>query len=168
MKIWHIISIIVIIGVLGFVTYPIMNENQDIKRENSKLNSDIEILNQKLVKVADTQKRTKAENDQILKKIPLDSEQENLIQDLQKISKRSGFKFNNLKFSKNQNSDFGLPELKVSFSTEGNKKSLRNFLLLIENNERFLSMENLDIQAKEDGRSQSVSFGVSINAFYQQ
>ncbi|MCK5460553.1 type 4a pilus biogenesis protein PilO [Candidatus Gracilibacteria bacterium] len=133
----------------------------------------LEILRDEKIKELQTlseKKETLLDNDnqEILKKIPLTLEQENLIRDLTKISKETGFYFTSLSFGKGRNADVNAPQINLNFSVEGRLDKVQPFLSRIENNERFLGMNDLDLNIKDKNGLKIASFSVSLYAFAQE
>ncbi|MCF7917422.1 type II secretion system protein M [Candidatus Gracilibacteria bacterium] len=112
-------------------------------------------------------KSAQQENKSLLSQIPVENEQEKIMQFLKQISLKTGFGFTSLQFSKGKNSEVGLPELSIRFSTTGRKEKIKDFLVAIENSPRFLGMDNLNITTTRENGSLSVQFGVSLYSFFQ-
>lgn len=168
MKAWHIIVLIASGVLFGFVTQPMGEDVKSLKNQTSKLSEEIQTINTQLQEITRIQREEQNQQQELARRIPLQNQQENLIRDIQSIRTKSGFGYESISFRKGKNPVLGLPELKISFSTEGNKQNLLSFLELIEENERFLGMENLSITTRQEGSTPVVSFSVSLYAFYQQ
>ncbi|MDH3324720.1 MAG: type 4a pilus biogenesis protein PilO [Candidatus Peregrinibacteria bacterium] len=167
MKTWKILMIVLTIAILGFVTQPEFEKFQNLNSEKEKL---VKIKKDKIaelqkLKAIETEIIETARND--LNQIPVEIDQENLIKDMLRITRKTGFPFSGLNFSKGMNSKLNIPQVSISFSTKGEKGKLLEFLREIENNERFLGMENFSISTEQDGIKRMVSLGVSLFAFYQ-
>ena len=111
------------------------------------------------------EKLKQAENQNPAVQIPPTREQAILIRDLQAISQKTGFIFKSLNFGKGVNPDVGAEQTTISFSVLGLKEQAPLFLKNIEENERFLSMETLNVaQADRDG-APLVQMTVTLHAF---
>lgn len=168
MKTWQIIVIVASLVGFGLYVPPVREDVVQMRAENKDLENQIQELNHQLHEVDRIGREAPEKKDQLVRRIPLDNEQEKLIQDIENITLRTGFSYDGLSFSKGKNPVLGLPELKISFSTQGNKANLIRFLEALENNERFLGLETLSISTREENNVQMVSFGVALYAFYQQ
>lgn len=168
MKAWHILIFIASFLVFGFFTRPKIEAATALRAENKHLEAQIQEINTQLQSINRLQKESIDNKTQLIKQIPLLNEQENLMKDIQTLTARNGFSFTALSFTKGLNPALGIPEIRISFATEGNKKNLIPFLRAIEDNERFLGLESLSIKTHQQGSAQTVQFSVSLYAFYQQ
>ncbi len=166
MKTWKILLIVITAGITGFATVPFYKEYKvlNTKLDQLQKNRDKKIEEQK--ELAKIKKEIENDKKNFLTKIPAEVEQEKLIMDLLSIATKTGFGFSDLSFSQGKNAKLGIPQINISFSTEGNKNQLIDFLKNIEENERFMGMENFSITTSKDDK-QSVSLGVSLYAYFQ-
>ena len=168
MKAWHIVVIILSLLCLGMYTQPLMKQTKDLQAKKQNLEIEFKSMNTQLNKIKETQIKKEQAEINFAQQIPLFNEQEKLLQTIQTITLKNGFSFQSVSFTKGQNPVLGIPEIKISFLTEGNKKNLIKFLESIEKNKRFLGMESLNINTHEEGGEPIVSFNVSLYGFYQK
>lgn len=168
MKSWSILLLISGVLIFGLYTNPTRKEVSQIQSQAQTLENTLNELNAQLQEIERIQKESAATKETFVRRIPLKNEQESLIKDIHSLTLRHGFSADTISFTKGQNPTLKIPEMKISFSTKGNKTNLIPFLKSIESNERFLGLENLSITAMQEGTSTNVQFGVSLYAFYQQ
>lgn len=165
-KFWLSLSIV---PIFGFWIFPSLKVVKSQKQEISKLET---IKDDKIKTLKSLEEKKdqipEASEKEILKKIPLTLEQENLIRDIYKISEKTGFKFTALGFGKGKNSEVEAAQMKINFSVEGRLSLLKQFLLKIEQNERFLGMETFNIGINEKNGIRIVNLSVSLYAFAQK
>ncbi|HEY5714120.1 MAG TPA: type 4a pilus biogenesis protein PilO, partial [Candidatus Gracilibacteria bacterium] len=102
-------------------------------------------------------------------RIPPQNEQENLIRDIQKISKDTGFAFQGLGFAQSFNADMNVPQLVVNFNVRGAYAQLFAFLRSVEQNPRLLGMNNIRLTMSEDrDLGRQVSTDLAVYALYQE
>lgn len=169
MKNWKFWLSLSIIPLFGFWIFPTLKVVESHKKEVSKLET-IKSEKIKILKSLEAKKEElpTEEEQTLLKKIPLTLEQENLIRDIYKISKKTGFAFSSLGFGKGKNPDVDAPQMNIDFSVEGRLSYLKEFLTQIEQNERFLGMNNFNVGIKEKNGVKIVSLSVSLFAFAQK
>lgn len=168
MKLWHIVVIIVCVLALGFYTQPKMQNVQTLESKFEGVLEEKSALSEQIEKVQEIKKEKKSANEDYSKRIPQENEQEKLIFDIRRLTMENGFAFNDVSFVKGYNPIIEMPEIKASFSTQGNKNNLLAFLKSIEANERFMGMESMSITTREEGQNDIVSFQVSLYAFYEK
>lgn len=169
MKNWKFWLSLSIIPLFGFWIRPSLKVLKTQKQEIAKLEK---IRNEKIETLKSLEAKKNEIPDEseknILKKIPLTLEQENLIRDIYKISQKTGFKFTSIGFGKGVNPTVNAPQMKINFSVEGRLALLKEFLLQIEKNERFLGMTDFNIGMNEKNGIRIVSLSVSLYAFAQK
>jgi Tfp pilus assembly protein PilO len=168
MKAWHIIVIILCVLTLGVYTQPRMEKVQKLKTKYENLLTERKAMNIQVNKIQKTKEDKQKSQENFAKSIPPQNEQEKLIHDIQNLTTRSGFSFDDISFVKGHNPIVGMPEIKATFSTTGDKKRLIRFLTSIEQNPRFLGMDSLSISTRIEKTSPVVTFLVSLYAFYQK
>lgn len=108
------------------------------------------------------------EQEKLLSQIPLTLEQENLIRNMGKLALSTGFSFSGFSFSKGSNAEVNAPQMNIGFAVTGAKKYAKDFLTLIENNDRFLGMESLNVSILRDSKKiPQVSMSIALYAFAQ-
>jgi len=103
----------------------------------------------------------------VLQRVPKNPEQEQILRDLQKIAKTTGYQFTQVAFTKEQNRDVGANELRANFTVEGPAEKMLQFLRAIENNQRFMGMETLNVQLSSRGALPMAALSVSLYSVYQ-
>ena len=161
-----IIIFVICILFIGFVIIPIQRDVRNLQNTYMSLEKIMEKKNERLAELIKAKENIIEKDTPILKKIPLNLEQENVIRDIKKIAKNSGFDFSGLGFSKSYNEKVGANMLKISCSVKGPLHKAKELLETIENNERFFGMESLGIGTNSDNVPQ-VSFSISLYTFYQ-
>lgn len=170
-SIWLLLLLVPLYGFWVFPTQELLDKEQikvekleEKRDEKTQELLELQELRDKLKKLQEENKNAGMEP---LRKLPFSIDQEDLIQDLQEIANRSGFKFNAVGFSTGINKDLGLPEITMNFSVEGLKAQVPKFLQNIEENERFLLMDDLGVSVDKQTQ-QTVSMQISLHAFAQE
>ncbi len=168
MRAWHILTFLVGVIVLGTYVQPLREDVRNQERVFQTKESEIETLNEQLNTITQLQKEKSEFASEFVDSIPLAPEQDALLQDLYTLTLRHGFVFDAVSFTRGENPQVGIREIRASFNTEGSKRNLIPFLKSIEENKRFLGLKNLSITTSSEGSTETVRFGVDIYAFYQQ
>lgn len=168
MRSWHILLIILSIGAIIGYLQPLRESHEKQERELKEIHSTIGTLREQIKEIMVLKKEKSDLSSEFIKNIPLHPEQDALIQDIYTLTLQNGFTFESLSFTKGENPEIGISEIKTTFTTEGSKKSLIAFLRAIETNQRFMGLESLSVRTHETDGQSTVRFGVSLYAFYQQ
>lgn len=165
MKNWNIIvialSLITLIGYCG----PLFKNIGDIKNKNEILRAKFE--DKKDLKKELKELQTTLAKTNIDKNIPFHADQENLIRDFVKILGKSSFDFDSLSFSLGKHGKLNIPQVLVNVHIKGLRSNIKSLLSYIEQNERFLGMDNLTFSTQEKNGIEFTSLSLSIFAPYQ-
>ena len=151
-----------------FFVLPGIREIREWQRKNEQLEISLQKNIKKLKKLDAERAKISVSSDVAEKKIPRKIEQQNVIYDLRKIFLQSGFEIADLKFAKNFNEKVGAHELKVDFLARGPLERTRDFLRLIEKNERFLGLEKFDVATAVKNNRAIASFSATVFAFFRE
>lgn len=171
MKNIKILGFVLLVLIVGFGVMPLRKAVQAERTEHEKLTHSRE---QKAQKSRELQKML-APNTATTKvvksperQIPLHAEQEKVMQDLYKLIRGLGFEFSSLQFSRTHNSTVNAPQLNISFTIEGRRSQILNFLRAVEANERFLGLTQLGEINNTEPNSGVIQMGVTLYTFYQE
>jgi Tfp pilus assembly protein PilO len=104
----------------------------------------------------------------LLQKIPREKNQSNIIRDLRSLATNTGFSFTQIAFSEIENKAIEAKEIRASFVIEGPKNNVVNFLTSVENNKRFMGIENINVQTSIREGEEIANVSVTLYAFYQR
>ena len=165
---------LIILVVFGYVFY-----TKGIASEVSQMNADITSKNLQIeeskAKVAEM---TKAEEEldlssevkktELLKSVPKDIAQDQIIRDIIDTSKIHDIKLNSIGFGKGASSKEGVGSLRINASFEGSYNDLVSFLESLEQNARVLIVDSISVQLGKTDLLDSTraTFSLSMQAFY--
>ena len=106
----------------------------------------------------------------VLKSIPTQVDQDQLIKDLINIADEYAIALKSISFSKGGSPDAKIGSISVSASFEGNYLDLIDFLHGLESNARILKVNSISVQLSKSDFSdlQVANFSLNIETFYQQ
>jgi len=169
MKTWKILFIVIIISAVGFGVFPLKKKVAELKKENAQL---FQTKQQKIAELKEftgenAGDTTKIKDPELA--IPPQLEQTELLIDLQKIASQTDIQLpDSWSFAVAKDADLDLSEIKVSFSIAGSRGSIYKFLQLVEQNDRFLKVENLGIKSSlADGVPVS-EMPITLTAYAQE
>ncbi|MDP2643074.1 MAG: type 4a pilus biogenesis protein PilO [Candidatus Peregrinibacteria bacterium] len=160
--------------VFGYVFY-----TKGLAAEVGGMNADISSKNiqieQSKAKVAEM---TQAESEldlssevkktELLKSVPSDVNQDQVIRDLIDMAKAHDIKLNSIGFGKGASSKEGVGSLRINASFEGNYSDLVSFLESLEQSARVLIVDSINVQLGKTDLLDSTraTFSLSMQAFY--
>ncbi len=151
---------------MGLVTIPLKKkvtvlqaENQNILEKKAKLATEFK-------RVQETFQTLTNENKKADRFIPTGYDQETFLADIEAITKKNGFSVESLAFSLGHNDQVKAEQINASFSLEGARTNIYNFLVDVENNPNFMGLSSFGIQSGSSD-DQSV-LGVSLYSFFQE
>lgn len=112
---------------------------------------------------------TEVQRAEVLKSIPVDLNQDQVIEDLVKIAKSNDIELNSVSFGKGAEGKDGIGSLRINSSFEGNYADLVNFLEAIEQNGRLFKVNTINVQVNtfEVSSFERISFALNLEAYYQ-
>lgn len=165
---------LLILIVFGYVFY-----TKGLVAEVSGMNADISSKNlqieQSKAKVAEM---TQAESEldlssevkktELLKSVPSDVNQDQVIRDLIDMAKNHDIKLNSIGFGKGASSKEGVGSLRINAGFEGNYNDLVSFLESLEQSARVLIVDSINVQLGKTDLLDSTraTFSLSMQAFY--
>ncbi len=167
MKTWVVCCFFFGAGVLGFFSFPLLEEVQGLRDMNRELKTELKEKIDQKTQLKALQKEFAGQIQGIQARIPFTPEQENFIRDLQTIARQSGFTFSTIKFSQGQKAEINAPHITANLSLQGPRNNVKNLLTLIEQNERFLGMDNLNLQTIDRNGQKISNLSLFIYALYQ-
>ncbi len=145
------------------------------------LNADIVTKNEELVKISDQIKSykdsqanlklsTEVERLEVLKAVPAEMRQDEVIEDIINIAKTYDITLSSISFSKAGSEQSGVKSLVVNASFIGNYNDLIDFLEGIEGNPRVFNVNSISVQISklEISDIERASFSLAIETFYQE
>ncbi len=169
MKTWKILFIVIIVSVIGFIGIPLKKKVTNLKNENLKLDQ------LKKEKIAEYEELTNGNPDETIKlvdpelRIPRKLNQTELLIDLQKIASLSNIQLpDTWSFSVSKDDDLDVSRLAMSFSIKGNRGNIYKFIKAVEENERFLEIENFAIHTFNDNGVPTSEMPINLQAYAQE
>ena len=167
MKIWPIL-VLVFSGFAGaFYIAPGWNSIADLEQKKSALEQQRVEKKSELERLHQLQKRVEAEQSLAIS-IPAEKDQADFVRRIQRIASQSGFGFSGLSFSHSVNPQVGTGQINAGFSVQGPARKLELFLTSIENDQRFLGIENLSVNLSRELGQPTAQMGVALYSFFQK
>ncbi|MBT3349476.1 hypothetical protein HN954_05090 [bacterium] len=170
MKNFKILGFVVLVLAVGFGVVPLQKSVKKTQTDQqllvAKKEKKVEEFRKLQLLMTPATQATVAKSPE--RQIPPTAEQESLIRDLYRIIRGLGFEFDGLNFSKSYNEKVQSPQINASFSIKGTRSQVQNFLRAVEENERFLGLENLGQLKNTEPNSGVIQLSVSLYSFYQQ
>lgn len=112
---------------------------------------------------------TEVDKLEILKSVPLEMDQDEVIRDLIEIADSYDIELHSLGFGKGVSQEEGVSSLRINASFEGNYSDLISFLQGIEQNSRLFKVDSISVQVNklEMTDISRVNFSLSMETFYQ-
>jgi len=165
---------LILLVVFGYVFY-----TKNISSAVSQMNADITSKNlqieQSKAKIAEMTKAEKeldlsseVKKTELLKSVPKDVAQDQIIRDIIDIAKVHDIKLNSIGFGKGASSKEGVGSLRINAGFEGSYNDLVSFLESIEQNARVLIVDSISVQLGKTDLLDSTraTFSLSMQAFY--
>lgn len=109
---------------------------------------------------------TEVEAKELAQAVPLNVAQDNLINDINRISKSADVTFNALTFSVNKSAK--IPTVSISAGFQGAYQNLTRFLKLIETNPRKIIIKNAAIsRSQTDAGFELVNLNITMESFFR-
>lgn len=163
-----LVFFLIALTIYGLVIRDYQTESQQQQATIEQLERDIEIVQAERTALETQEAELGVALERSFDRIPGDNEQENILRDLQRISQSSGFAFNGLSFGKGFNAEVDTNQIMISFSVQGPYAQLFPFLRLIEQNNRFLGMNDLRLSITDNPTlGRTVSTDITLYALYQ-
>ncbi len=160
---------IYLLGIIicGYYTAPTYSENQKMTDQLLDLTEELNTkeAERDSLKLLKTEMKDAFED--VKKQIPIGAEQENVIRDLNRLVAASGLSFTSLSFAVGHNAQINVDHLSINFSVEGSVKQIRELLQRIEQNQRFMGLDNLNISGLEDQNNKKTTLSLNIYALFQ-
>lgn len=165
--------IVLAIAGYSFYTRPLANFNNEIQADISSKSAEVETLEAQVetLKKAKEEFNLSSEVERIesLKAIPLELNQDEVIDDLTEIAENYDITLHSISFGKGQVSEQGVGSLRISASFEGNYLDLTDFLEGLEQNARLFIVDSISVQVSqaEISNIERANFSLTIEAFFQ-
>ncbi len=160
---------ILCIPLYGFFTFPQWGKLKENTAQAFLLEKNLNAKTEKiknLEKIKSTFDQTKVE--EILQKVPLKMNQDLLMMDIKRIAESSGFIFEGFTFSESKDPALEIKTLSVSFNIKGRKDRLYRFFEKMEENKRFLKMDELNTSMTDINGVSLITLGVNIKSYFQE
>lgn len=156
-----------IVLLAGFAIQPWRAEVNEMKAQTEQLQTQRETAQIRFTQLQEAEQISEENPEELLVKVPRTQEQEQVIRDITRIAERTGFDISQMTFSKRTDKTLKGGVLTTNVVLEGPKKSLELFLLGTEQNERFLSVESLNVKVIDAETSSKATVSLSIQSYYQ-
>lgn len=167
--------LLVLISLAGyvFITRGISSDLEVIKVDISTKESEAVDLQGKIDAYKQAEENldlsTEVERLEILKTVPTEMQQDEVIRDLVDIAETYDTNLHSLSFSKGDSGKEGVSVLRINASMEGNYTDLTRFLQGIEENARMLRVNSISVQISvlDVSEIKRATFTLSMEAFFQ-
>lgn len=165
--------IVLAIGFYSFYTRSLANENSQLSADISSKTIEVETLqnqNEALKKAQEEYSlSSEVERLESFKAIPLELNQDEVINDLTEIAENYDITLHSISFGKGQENSQGVGSLRISASFEGNYLDLTDFLEGLEQNARLFIVDSISVQVgrAEISNIERANFSLTIEAFFQ-
>lgn len=151
MKSWKIILLLVSIGALGLVIWPMRAELKQLETEKTTLTQTQTKKTAEYRRIQDHFTAIKSQEKRH-QYIPKTLTQGEFLSEIQRISAESGFFINSYSFTKAVNQSLNLNQLNAYFVLEGSESKIIRFLQLVEKNPLFMGIETVNLPPEKDGK----------------
>ncbi|MFA5820621.1 MAG: type 4a pilus biogenesis protein PilO [Candidatus Gracilibacteria bacterium] len=166
--------LMVIAAIVGyaFLLQPQADNLASLKADVASKSSQVEELKQKINSFKTAEQTLNLDSQvkkfEILKAVPADVQQDQVIRDLIAIANSYEITLHSLSFSKGVSEQKGVGTLRINSSFEGNYSDLTNFLEGIEKNGRLFRVSSISVQVNnlEATNVQRATFSLSVDSFY--
>lgn len=165
---------LMLLVLFGYVFYT-RGLAMDVGKTNADIsgkNLQIEQSKAKVVEMTKAEKEldlsSEVKKTELLKSVPKDVDQDQIIRDLIDTAKVHDIKLNSIGFGKGSSSKEGVGSLRINASFEGNYNDLVSFLESLEQNARVLIVDSINVQLGKTDLLDSTraTFSLSMQAFY--
>jgi Tfp pilus assembly protein PilO len=162
MKNKHILLSVLLITIVAFGFYPLLQVVDKKEQKNEQLFAQKQQQIERLTKLENAGKEM---NTQI--SIPSTPEQIALIDDVSRIAKATGIALpDNWSFSIGHNSDVNAEQISISFTLSGRREQIQRFLAEVEKNPRFMGVRDFSFNT-DVGTSISITeMPITLYAFF--
>lgn len=160
-----ILLLLVIVGVFVFV-FPMRGKIVELKADRLVLDGELTALNAEydsLSALSLETAKSEATKEALLKAVPVNTAQDELILELSKIAEDNGFDLNAVNFSESSDAVLG-NFVSTNVNVTGNSDKLITLLQQFESADRLITVKSLSIQRTS---STAISANISLDAYYQ-
>ncbi|MDA1061227.1 MAG: type 4a pilus biogenesis protein PilO [bacterium] len=157
-----------------FLAGPVATEADTIKADISTKSAELVVLKEKVASFEKSQEdlelTTEVQRLEILKAVPLEMDQDEVIRDVIEISDTYDVKLKSISFGKGSSRYEGVGSLRINASFEGNYTDLTDFLQGLEQNARMFKIDSISVQINKLDITdiERANFSLVIESFYQQ
>lgn len=163
MKNINILLVLCAVLLFGFIGLPKKKSVDTLKQEIESLKQKKQAKTTEFKKVKAEFEKLQASKEEIKHFIPKEFNQGELLNNLEKLSQKSGVKISDsVQFSKTKESN-NLYKLESQFSVEGFRSQILLFLKSVESNPLLMGVESFAIEKSEDSQT---TFGVNLYSYY--
>ena len=172
----NVISLLLVLVTLAIYMYYIrpvsdeLNQKQLEQVQTEQELADLQNSIDELTRLQASLPKSDGEKQLLLSQVPVELNQDGLIQDLNRLAVGRGIDLKNVGFALNGvDQETGIGTVTMTTGFEGTYQDLINLLADMEGNVRKLRVKNISVQVLEVSRdvSADVSFSLTIEAYYQ-
>ena len=168
-------ALLVLVSVFAYIFFlrPISAElstiEADVLAKNTQADQITAQIQQYIAASEQLDLSTEVERLEILKTVPKEMDQDEVIRDLIDIARNYDIALNSLSFGQGMSGKEGVSTLRINASFEGNYADLTTFLEGIESNTRMFRVNSISVQINTLDISdiKRATFSLSMEAFYQ-
>lgn len=162
MKNKHILLSVLLITVVAFGFYPLLQVVDKKEQKNEQLFAQKQQQIERLAELKNVRKEMNTE-----RSIPSSPEQIALIDDVSRIAKTTGIALpDNWNFSIGHNSDVNAEQISISFTLSGRRKQIQRFLTEVEKNTRFMGVRDFSFNTDASNSISITEMPVTLYAFF--
>lgn len=168
-------ALFIVVALAAYVLFirPISERVDALEADTQKKSTELEEINTKIKDFknfeSDLKLSTEVQRLEVLKAVPTEMNQDEVIEDIIEIAKTYDIELNSISFSRGGTNKEAVKSLVVNASFLGNYLDLIDFLEGLEQNARVLKVNSINVQiSKLDiSKIERASFSLSIETFFQ-
>jgi Tfp pilus assembly protein PilO len=162
MKNKHILLSVLLVAVIAFGFYPLLQTVKQKETQNEQLFAQKQQQIERLTELENTEKITGSKI-----ALPTSPEQVELINDISRIAKITGLDIpSTWSFSVGHNSDVNAEQISVSFSLSGRHEQIQKFLTEVEQNPRFMGVKDFSFTTDFTKSIPTTEMPITLYAFF--
>ena len=146
---------------------PSIETGKELKSEISIQEKSLTRIEEKLIQLQELENNPTKDWTNAINLIPTENQQEGIMRDIKRIADTSGYQFKNIGFDDNVDKELKTGRIAIRVSVTGPYDKLFYFLSLLEQNPRYVGIENLKLSSKTTDTGRIANMSLSLYALYQ-
>lgn len=166
--------VLLAVALYAFYARPLSQSVAKVSEEVDAKQVQVQDLSAKITQLTEAEKTlglsTQVQKFEVLKSIPAEINQDEIIRDLINISKSHDIQLHSISFGKGASSQEKVSVLRINASFEGNYNDLIGFLEGLEQNARTLQVSSINVQINtlEVTSVKRATFSLAMDAYFQE